>query len=194
MAEPQTVRPPRVELRGAVVSIRPFEPGDAQEMFDLRTRNHEFFRPFEPSSVVVPRTVGEQRERLDAERKEWDEGRGYVFGIFRTGDGRLVGRIALSHVSRGAWQNAVLGYFVDAEQNAKGYASEAARLAVRFAFEHAGLHRVQAGVLPRNERSIRVLRNAGFRNEGTALRYLEINGVWEDHMIFAITREEWSAP
>jgi ribosomal-protein-alanine N-acetyltransferase len=184
--------PPRIGLSGDLVSIRPFEDEDAPEMLDLRMNNLDFFRPYEPSSIVVPKTLPAQLERFTAERKEWDEGRGYVFGIFRRDDGGLAGRIAFSHVARGAWQNAVLGYFVDADQNGKGFATEAAGLALRFAFGHAGLHRVQAGVMPRNERSIRVLTKAGFRNEGVALRYLDIGGAWEDHIIFAITREEWT--
>jgi ribosomal-protein-alanine N-acetyltransferase len=51
---------------------------------------------------------------------------------------------------------------------------------------------VQANVMPRNGRSLRVLERAGFRPEGLALRYLEIAGCWEDHMMLAITREEWT--
>jgi len=192
MTGPQAVVPPRLELHGTLVSIRPFTERDAPELLDLRSRNREFFRPYEPSSVVIPTTLDEQRERLDSERKDWDEGRGYAFAIVRTPGAHLVGRIAFSHVTRAAWQNAVLGYFVDREQNGNGFATEAARLALGFAFSHAGLHRVQAGVMPRNTRSIGVVRRAGFREEGTALRYLEINGAWEDHIIFAITREEWA--
>ena len=184
--------PPRVELTGDLVTIRPFVDGDAQEMFDLRMRNREFFGPFEPSSVVNPKTLREQREKFAAEEKDWAENRGYAFAIVRKDDRALAGRIAFSHVARAAWQNAVLGYFIDEAQNGRGYATDAARLALRFAFEHAGLHRVQAGVMPRNERSVRVLTKAGFRQEGIALRYLEINGVWEDHIHFAITREEWN--
>lgn len=183
--------PPRVELTGDLVTIRPFTDGDAQEMLDLRMRNRGFFAPFEPSSVVIPKNLREQRERFAAEEKDWNESRGYPFAIIRA-DGGLAGRIAFSNVARAAWQNAVLGYFIDEAQNGRGYATDAARLALRFAFEHAGLHRVQAGVMPRNERSVRVLTKAGFRQEGIALRYLEINGVWEDHIMFAITREEWS--
>jgi [ribosomal protein S5]-alanine N-acetyltransferase len=194
MTDPQAPPPPRIELSGDAVSIRPFEDADAKELLDLRLRNREFFRPFEPSSVVIPATLEEQHVRLTAERLDWDEGGQYVFGIFRKSDARLVGRIAFSHVKRAAWQNAVLGYFIDADQNGNGFATEAAQLALRFAFEHAGLHRVQAGVMPRNIPSIRVLQKSGLRDEGTALRYLEINGVWEDHTIFAITREEWSDP
>lgn len=68
--------------------------------------------------------------------------------------------------------------------------TEAVKLAVRFAFDEAGLHRVQAGVMPHNVRSIRVLEKAGFRNEGLSKRYLNINGVWKDHLIFARTSEE----
>lgn len=185
-------RPPdRDELRGELVAIRPFEIADAEHLLNLRLRNRAFNRPYEPSTIVIPETLEQQLERFAQERIEWDEGRGFVFGIFRCDDGRIAGRISFSHVARGGWQNAVLGYFVDQDQNGNGFATEATRLALRFAFERAGLHRVQAGVMPRNTRSIRVVEKAGFRNEGTARRYLDVEGVWEDHIMFAITREEW---
>ena len=163
---------------------------DAQALLDLRLRNKEFFAPYEPSSVIRPRNLAEQRERLDADEVEWDAGRQYTFGIF-AGE-KLVGQVQLSHVTRAALQNANLGYFVDENANGKGYATEATLLALHFAFDLAELHRVQAGTLRENRRSMRVLEKAGFRHEGTALRYLEINGVWEDHELFAITREEWT--
>ena len=59
-------------------------------------------------------------------------------------------------------------------------------------FEELGLHRLQASIIPRNAPSHRVAAKVGLRNEGTALRYLEINGQWEDHVRYAITSEEWS--
>jgi ribosomal-protein-alanine N-acetyltransferase len=63
---------------------------------------------------------------------------------------------------------------------------------VGFAFDDhgLGLHRVQAGVMPQNGRSIRVLEKNGFRREGLAERYLRIAGRWEDHLLFALTAEE----
>jgi ribosomal-protein-alanine N-acetyltransferase len=191
---PEPPNVPTEELRGRLVAIRPFAPDDAQALLDLRMRNLEFFRPFEPSSVAVPATLAEQQTRLDAERADWEADRGYVFGIFRSPDGELVGRVALSNIARGAWQNGILGYFVDHDHTRRGYATEAARLAIRFAFDSAGLHRVMAGVMPRNDPSIKVLKAAGLRHEGTALKYLEISGAWEDHEIFAITREDWAEP
>lgn len=100
----------------------------------------------------------------------------------------------LSNVVRGAWGNCTIGYFVDHGRNGLGYATEAVGLAVRFAFDHAGLHRVQAAVMPRNVRSIRVVEKNGFRYEGLARRYLQIDGRWEDHNIYAITVEDRTSP
>ena len=63
---------------------------------------------------------------------------------------------------------------------------------VAFAFGPLGLHRVQAAVMPNNPASLRVLDKAGFRREGLAERYLQIAGVWADHVLFATTVEEWA--
>jgi len=62
---------------------------------------------------------------------------------------------------------------------------------MRYAFDELHLHRVQAAVVPRNSASRRVVEKLELRNEGTAERYLEINGVWEDHIRFAFTSEDW---
>jgi ribosomal-protein-alanine N-acetyltransferase len=45
--------------------------------------------------------------------------------------------------------------------------------------------------MPRNTRSQRVVERVGMRREGCAKHYLKIAGVWEDHDIYAITREDW---
>jgi [ribosomal protein S5]-alanine N-acetyltransferase len=105
--------------------------------------------------------------------------------------GRLIGRVALDNIVLGAWHNATIGYYVDRELNGRGLATRAVLLVVRFGFEQAGLHRIQAGVMPRNAPSARVLSKLGFRHEGRAKHYLYINGVWEDHDIYALTIEDW---
>jgi len=73
------------------------------------------------------------------------------------------------------------------------YVPEAFVVAARFAFEELHLHRVQAAIVPRNIASRRVVEKLKLRDEGTAERYLEINGIWEDHIRFAMTAEEWEA-
>jgi ribosomal-protein-alanine N-acetyltransferase len=104
------------------------------------------------------------------------------------------GRVTLSEISRGAFQNAYLGYFVSEDRNGRGIATAAARLALDVAFRDERLHRVQAAIIPRNAASIRVVEKVGMRREGLALRYLRIDGRWEDHAIYALTAEEWPTP
>ena len=99
--------------------------------------------------------------------------------------------MSLNNVVRGAFLNTSLGYWIGTAYEGRGLATEACRLALDVAFDTLGLHRVEAGVVPRNAKSRRVLARLGFREEGLALRYLELGGVWEDHLMHALTREEW---
>jgi len=179
------------ELSGDAASIRLLDPDDAGEYLDLLVRNREFLRPYEPVRPPGYWTLDEQREQLEQAAREAEAGTGFAFGIYARADGALVGRVALANIVRKAWQNATLGYWIDGERNGRGFATEASELALRFAFGDAGLHRVQAGVMPRNARSIRVIEKLGMRFEGLAERYLLINGVWEDHRMYAMTLEEW---
>jgi ribosomal-protein-alanine N-acetyltransferase len=127
-------------------------------------------------------------------RREWKRGQAFVFLVtLRSEDRRVVGRVTLGGVLRGAFQNAYLGYWIDKDEQGRGLMTDAVRAATAFAFSAAGLHRVQAAVMPRNGASLRVLEKIGYRREGMAERYLCIAGRWEDHALFAVTAEEWTA-
>jgi ribosomal-protein-alanine N-acetyltransferase len=180
-----------VKLSDERIYIRCLERSDAEALCALRQRNREFFRPFEPLRPDSDFSLPAVKEHLEAAITQFEQGTSFSFGIFLRETDELIGRVNLSNIVRGAWQNATIGYFLDRQQNGKGYMTEAVKLAVGFSFRHAGLHRVQGAVMPRNQGSIRVLEKAGFRYEGLALRYLQINGVWEDHHIYAVTAEEW---
>jgi [ribosomal protein S5]-alanine N-acetyltransferase len=175
-------------LDGKLISLQPLAESNAEELLALRIANRGFFEQWEPVRTDVDFALEAVRAEIaeSISMKARDEA--YVFGIFA--GGALVGRIALSAVFRRAWQNANLGYYVAREHNGKGYATEAVRLTVGYAFGEAGLHRVQAAVIPRNAASARVVVKAGLRLEGRALRYLRINGAWEDHDIYAVTADE----
>jgi ribosomal-protein-alanine N-acetyltransferase len=84
-----------------------------------------------------------------------------------------------------------VGYWIDQARAGEGYMPEALVLLCRYAFEELNLHRIQISVIPRNRASRRVVEKLEIRDEGVAQRYLEINGLWEDHIRFAITSEEW---
>lgn len=182
---------PRLRLERSRTAIRPFARGDLDALLALRLSNREFMAAYEADRADAFFTRAGQAREIALDTEAWAAGAGYAFAIVDRGDDRLIGRIALSNVVRGPWQNATIGYWIDLAANGRGHATDALLLISRFAFEHAGLHRVQPAIMPRNGRSLRVAEKAGFRREGTALRYLKIAGVWEDHAIYALTREEW---
>ena len=91
----------------------------------------------------------------------------------------------------GAPQTGTVGYWIDRRQAGPGYVAEAVAVVLAHAFDRLDLHRVEVCIVPRNSNSRRVVEKLGLRCEGTAERYLQINGVWEDHLRFAITAEEW---
>jgi len=68
--------------------------------------------------------------------------------------------------------------------------TEALRLAVLYAFQDLGLHRIEANIIPGNVASIALVQRLGFRLEGLAERYLKIHGEWQDHERWAFTAEE----
>ena len=181
-----------MRLEDGDVSIRPYETGDAEAQLELILRNRNFLAAYEPPRPDSHYTLAGQRELVSLDRLRWDEGTRFAFGVFGP-SGDVCGRVALDNVVMGAWHNATIGYYVDEASNGRGIATRAVLLAVRFGFESAGLHRVQAGVMPRNRASARVLSKLGFRREGRAKHYLYINGVWEDHDIYAVTVEDWTA-
>ncbi len=165
---------------------------DAPELLALRQANRGFFTPWEPQgSQDLYHREGIERDLAQREADQRNDRR-YSFAICN-GTGRIVGGIILANIARGAFQNATIGYYVAQEHNGKGFATEALRQMVRFAFESIGLHRVEANVMPHNPASIRVVEKAGFREEGFSPRMIQIDGDWRDHINYALTVEDWRA-
>jgi ribosomal-protein-alanine N-acetyltransferase len=183
----------RVRLELGSTAIRPTDRGDLEELLALRLENRAHTAPWEPVRDPGFYTRAGQALELDLDAQAWAAGAAYAFAVLDTSAAeRLIGRVALANVVRGAWQNATLGYWIDVAGGRRGHGTRAARLVLAFAFEDAGLHRVQPAIIPRNVASRRLAEKAGFRREGRAERYLNINGVWEDHDIWAMTAEEWT--
>ena len=164
------------------VSIRPLHLDDAGELLALRLANRAFLAPFDP---VRPESffsrAGQAGVIADADERRV-AGTGFAFAIVE--GGAIVGQVNVSNVVRGVFCSANLGYWVARERNGRGIAKEAVRLALAEAFDHIGLHRVEAGTLLDNVASRRVLAGNGFRQIGIARRYLRIAGEWRDHALF----------
>ena len=180
-------------LFGRRVLLRPLTANDFSSWREVRRRNVDWLTQWEPSRVPGQPDVVEDRDafavRCTARQRERQLGTGYGFGIFV--DGELGGEVNLSSVQRGPFQSAYVGYWIDEKHAGNGYIPEALVVLLRFVFDDLKLHRMQIAIIPRNANSRRVVDKLKLREEGVALRYLEINGIWEDHVRYAITAEEW---
>lgn len=181
------------ELHGRRVTLKPLGSSDFDQWREVRRRCADWLVKWEPAPTPgAPDVVEDPRAfaaRCSARDRERQMGTGFGFGIFV--DGRFAGEINLSGIQRGPFQNAYVGYWIDEALAGNGYTPEAGAVLFRFAFDELDLHRVQVSIIPRNHSSRRVAEKLELRDEGTAVRYLRINGVWEDHIRYAITAEEW---
>ncbi len=105
-------------------------------------------------------------------------------------DGEIAGRVNLNNVVRGPFQSGSLGYWVDGNRTGRGIATAAVRAFIPIIFGREGLHRIEAGTLPHNHASQRVLARNGFQRFGVAPRYLNIAGEWQDHILHQLLAED----
>lgn len=182
-------------LHGRRVTLRPLTLDDFEQWSEVRHRCGEWLTKWEPLAEPGRPDPALSRDafgaRVGARNREWQLGTGYGFGIFIDAGRRFVGEINLGSIQRGPFQNAYVGYWIDKAVAGQGLMPESVVVVCRFAFEDLRLHRIQISIIPRNTASRRVVEKLGLRMEGVAERYLQINGVWEDHCRYAMTVEEW---
>ncbi|HEX4297947.1 MAG TPA: GNAT family protein [Devosia sp.] len=188
-------RDPTPVLTGPRIVLRAPRGRDFEAWRALRRRSREFLKPYEPRWTDADLNSQAFGVRLGRGRREALRGTDYSFLIFETAAGgeTLVGGLTLSNIRRRAAQHGNLGYWMGQEYAGRGLMSEAVGLTLPFFFETLGLHRLHAAFLPHNVASRRVLEKNGFREEGFAETYLQIDGKWADHVLFALTRERWDA-
>ncbi|MDM5436607.1 GNAT family protein [Bacillus hominis] len=175
-----------MKLVGQQIYLRLYKISDASELANLHTRNREFFQRVCPLLPEVFYTEEHQKIRIERALKKKDENQVYAFGIFLKATDKLIGDISLTQITRDPFQGCYTGFTLDREHNSRGYTTEALQLVVDFAFRELKLHRIEAGAMPDNIASIRVLEKVGFKKEGIAKENVKINGKWTDHQILAI--------
>ena len=184
-----------VRLYGRRVLLRPLAASDFRSWSEVRQRNAEWLTVWEPSRPIHQPDPVTDRAAFAARCQQRDRDRGagtaFQFGLFI--DQQVAGEVNLNNVIRGAMQSGTIGYWIDQRHAGRSYVAEAVVVLFQFAFEQLMLHRIEICIVPRNERSHRVMQKLGIREEGIAQRYLEINGTWEDHVRYGITVEEWQA-
>lgn len=177
-------------IRGSEVYLRYPRIADFAGWAAIRNESRAFLAPWEPSWASDELTKGAFRRRIKRYQKETRLDSAYAFFVFRKDDDQLMGGCTLSNVRRGVTQCCALGYWIGEKFARQGYMFDAVRALVPFIFTTLGLHRIEAACLPANEPSKNLLVKVGFRQEGLARGYLQINGDWRDHALFALLADE----
>jgi ribosomal-protein-alanine N-acetyltransferase len=178
-----TEQPPAIA--GGTVVLRAPQMVDYPEWAELRETSRDFLTPWEPTWPADDLTRAAFRRRIRRYAEDQRSDLAYPFFIFRSEDNRLVGGLTLANIRRGCAQAASLGYWMGAPHARHGHMTAAVKAMLPFAFGTLRLHRVEAACIPTNAASVRLLEKTGFRREGIAREYLCIDGVWQDHLLFA---------
>lgn len=175
-----------MELSGQLTVLREFRTSDLDDYLavagDDRVTTWMAFDSYD-------RTKAEQNLAGIVQRSALEDRPDYMLAITRPDDDRVIGfgRIAPS----GAW-TAKLGYAIGADHWGHGYATDAARALLRFAFGTLGRHRVTAAIGPENEASIAVVKRIGFTYEGQLRDHVFTNGAWRDSRLYSLLDHEYA--
>ena len=172
-------------VAGAGVTLRVPQNSDYADWAALREASRTFLVPWEPTWPADDLSRGAYRRRIKRYTEDLRNDLAYAFLIYRSDDDVLVGGLTLANIRRGVAQAGSIGYWIGAPFARQGYMTAAMRALVPFCFGTLRLHRLEAACIPANTASIRLLERAGFQREGYARSYLCINGIWQDHLLYA---------
>jgi [ribosomal protein S5]-alanine N-acetyltransferase len=177
-------------LAGEGVVLRPPQMTDFAPWAGLREISRDFLTPWEPTWPADDLTRAAFRRRLKRYAEDQRTDQAYAFFLFRREDEELIGGLTLANIRRGVAQAGSLGYWMGAPFVRRGYMTAAVLALVPFAFGTLRLHRLEAACIPTNAASIRLLEKTGFAREGYAREYLCINGIWQDHLLYARLQDD----
>ncbi|HEX3938113.1 MAG TPA: GNAT family protein [Xanthobacteraceae bacterium] len=184
---------PLPSIDGDGVTLRTPQMTDFEEWAALRETSRDFLTPWEPTWPDDDLTRSAFRRRLKRYAEDLRSDQGYPFLIARHSDGALVGGLTLANIRRGVAQAGSLGYWMGLPYIRHGYMTAAVRAVIAFAFTSLRLHRLEAACIPTNIASIQLLEKTGFGREGYAREYLCIDGLWQDHLLYARLKDAGAA-
>lgn len=163
--------------------LKTLDNSSANLVLDYYVRNKDFLEEWEAVKEEGFYTEAFLSSVLDLDSINMELGSSLRFWIFKKGyENRIIGSVAFNNIVGGAFLSCFLGYKLDQEEINRGYITEAIQKGIGVMFQEYGLHRIEANIMPKNARSLRVVNKLGFYHEGLAYRYLKINGKWEDHI------------
>ena len=177
-----------VSILTARLSLRLPEHRDFREWAKLRHQSRAFLSPWEPIWAADHLSRASFTNRVYWSQRAVKNGNAVPLFAFHKEAGQLVGAITLDNIRRGPSQVGTIGYWVGQQYARQGFMSEAIIAMVAHAFGALDLSRVESACLPDNVASRGVLEKAGFKYEGVAQSYIQINGRWRNHVLYAALR------
>jgi RimJ/RimL family protein N-acetyltransferase len=184
-----TLYTPNWPMQTDRLTLRPFEEGDLQALYEMQS-DEDLVRWL----YYDTRTLDEVRSALArriAGVAVAGEGDGLAAAVVLRDTGELVADISLFWISEGHAQGEI-GYTVHPAHQRRGYATEAARPVLDFAFSTMGLHRVIGRAEARNIASTRVLEKLGMRREAHLVENEWVKGEWQSELVYAMLAREWA--
>lgn len=172
------------------LSLRQPLQQDFRAWTDLRRESQDFLIPWEPEWAADHLSRKAFTNRVHWAQRSISNGSAMPLFLLRREDERLLGAITLDNIRRGPAQAGTLGYWIGTPFARQGYMREAIEAVVHYAFERLDLSRLEAACLPENDPSRRLLEKCGFKYEGVAQSYLQINGRWRTHVLYASLRHD----
>jgi ribosomal-protein-alanine N-acetyltransferase len=184
-------RPRRsVELATERLVLRPPATRDYEQWALLRRESRAFLQPWEPTWSRDHLTSRAFRNRVVWADRAIRQGDAVPLFLLRREDGVLLGGVTLSNIRRDPAQAGTLGYWIGEPYARAGYMTEALAALRDHAFAEMGLSRLEAACLPDNTPSRRLLERCQFKYEGVAQAYLQIDGRWRNHVLYAALRSD----
>jgi ribosomal-protein-alanine N-acetyltransferase len=178
----------KVRLETERLTLRPPMHGDYRAWADLREASRDHLAPWEPTWSADHLSRKAFTNRVYWAQRSIANGSAVPLFLIRRQDEALVGAITLDNIRRGPAQSGTTGYWVGAPFARAGYMREALLAVVHYAFTTLDLSRLEAGCLPENAASRGLLEKCGYKYEGVAQSYLQINGRWRNHVLYANLR------
>lgn len=180
----------KVRLETERMTLRPPIHSDFRHWAALRHDSQDFLTPWEPTWAADHLSRKSFTNRVYWAQRAISNGTSLPLFLVRRSDEVLLGAITLDNIRRGPAQAGTTGYWIGAQFARQGYMREAIEAVVHYAFTTLDLSRIEAGCLPENKPSRGLLEQCGYKYEGVAQSYLQINGRWRNHVLYANLRHD----
>ncbi|QTF08133.1 ribosomal protein S5-alanine N-acetyltransferase [Brenneria izadpanahii] len=181
----------KVHLKTERMVVRLAHERDAWRLAEYYSENRDFLKPWEPIRDISHCYPSGWQSRLSMICDMHKQGNAYYFLLLDPNENEVWGVANFSNVLRGAFHACYLGYSLGQKWQGQGLMFEALQPAIRYMQRQQNMHRIMANYMPHNHRSGSLLARLGFEREGYAKDYLLINGKWQDHVLTALTNNDW---